>query len=130
LSERIVASSSLSPTHEILNVCTVGTLSPYHTYGSQRPSHDSRIIMSDENVTLLLSMSNGSGTDASQRVTSVADQVHGIAKLAFAHLVNDIYAPVLIALQPVLITTLGYSYFQAALLPVMHSLISSILPPV
>lgn len=75
-------------------------------------------------------MSNGSGTEASQRGTSVADQVHGIAKLAFAHLVNDIYAPVLIALQPVLITTLGYSYFQAALLPVIHSLISSLLQPV
>ena len=53
-----------------------------------------------------------------------------IAQLSFAHLVNDIYAPVLMALQPLLITTLGYSYTQAALLPVMHSLISSLLQPV
>jgi FSR family fosmidomycin resistance protein-like MFS transporter len=53
-----------------------------------------------------------------------------IAKLSLAHLINDIYAPVLMALQPLLITTLGYSYFQAALLPVMHSLISSLLQPV
>ncbi len=53
-----------------------------------------------------------------------------IAQLSFAHLVNDIYAPVLMALQPLLITTLGYSYVQAALLPVMHSLISSLLQPV
>ncbi|ACL17716.1 MFS transporter [Methanosphaerula palustris] len=53
-----------------------------------------------------------------------------ISELALAHLINDIYAPVLMALQPVLITTMGYSYFQAALLPVMHSLISSLLQPV
>jgi len=53
-----------------------------------------------------------------------------IAQLTLAHLINDIYAPVLMALQPLLITTLGYSYFQAALLPVMHSLISSVLQPV
>jgi len=53
-----------------------------------------------------------------------------IAQLTLAHLINDIYAPVLMALQPLLITTLGYSYFQAALLPVMHSLISSALQPV
>lgn len=53
-----------------------------------------------------------------------------ISELALAHLINDIYAPVLMALQPILITTMGYSYFQAALLPVMHSLISSLLQPV
>jgi len=53
-----------------------------------------------------------------------------IAQLTFAHLINDIYAPVLMALQPVLITSFGYSYFQAALLPVMHSLVSSLLQPV
>jgi FSR family fosmidomycin resistance protein-like MFS transporter len=53
-----------------------------------------------------------------------------IAQLTLAHLINDIYAPVLMALQPLLITTLGYSYTQAALLPVMHSLISSLLQPV
>jgi len=56
--------------------------------------------------------------------------VREIAQLTLAHLINDIYAPVLMALQPLLITTLGYSYTQAALLPVMHSLISSILQPV
>lgn len=53
-----------------------------------------------------------------------------IAQLTLAHLINDIYAPVLMALQPLLITTLGYSYSQAALLPVVHSLISSLLQPV
>jgi len=53
-----------------------------------------------------------------------------IGQLTLAHLVNDIYAPVLMALQPLLITTLGYSYVQAALLPVMHSLISSLLQPI
>lgn len=53
-----------------------------------------------------------------------------IAQLTLAHMINDIYAPVLMALQPLLITTLGYTYFQAALLPVMHSLISSLLQPV
>lgn len=57
-------------------------------------------------------------------------RVREIAQLTLAHLINDIYAPVLMALQPLLITTLGYSYFQAALLPVMHSLISSLLQPV
>ncbi|WP_292368108.1 MFS transporter [Methanoregula sp. UBA64] len=57
-------------------------------------------------------------------------RVREIAQLTLAHLINDIYAPVLMALQPLLITTLGYSYFQAALLPVMHSLISSALQPV
>ncbi|WP_421908750.1 MFS transporter [Methanolacinia petrolearia] len=45
-------------------------------------------------------------------------------------MVNVIYFPILVALQPVLITTLGYSYFQAALLPTMHSLLSSVLQPV
>jgi len=53
-----------------------------------------------------------------------------IAQLGFAHMVNDIYFPILMALQPVLVTTLGYSYFQAALLPTMHSLLSSILQPI
>jgi FSR family fosmidomycin resistance protein-like MFS transporter len=53
-----------------------------------------------------------------------------IVQLTLAHLINDIYAPVLMALQPLLITTLGYSYSQAALLPVVHSLISSLLQPV
>ena len=57
-------------------------------------------------------------------------RVREISQLTLAHLINDIYAPVLMALQPLLITTLGYSYTQAALLPVMHSLISSILQPV
>jgi len=53
-----------------------------------------------------------------------------IAQLGLAHMVNDIYFPILMALQPVLVTTLGYSYFQAALLPTMHSLLSSILQPI
>lgn len=53
-----------------------------------------------------------------------------VAKLSFAHLINDIYAPVLMAIQPVLIATLGYSYFEAALLPALHSIVSSLLQPV
>ncbi|NLV27998.1 MAG: MFS transporter [Methanomicrobiales archaeon] len=53
-----------------------------------------------------------------------------VAELSFAHLINDIYAPVLMALQPVLITMYGYGYFQAALLPVIHSLTSSMLQPI
>ena len=53
-----------------------------------------------------------------------------IGQLTLAHLINDIYAPVLMALQPVLITMYGYSYFEAALLPVTHSLVSSLLQPV
>lgn len=60
----------------------------------------------------------------------VATSLREISELTLAHLINDIYAPVLMALQPVLITTMGYSYLQAALLPVMHSLISSLLQPV
>lgn len=59
-----------------------------------------------------------------------ATRLREIFELTLAHLINDIYAPVLMALQPILITTMGYSYFQAALLPVMHSLISSLLQPV
>ena len=62
--------------------------------------------------------------------TPAPSRAREIAQLTLAHLINDIYAPVLMALQPLLITTLGYSYFQAALLPVMHSLISSLLQPV
>ncbi|MCA1915543.1 MFS transporter [Methanospirillum hungatei] len=52
-----------------------------------------------------------------------------IGELTIAHLINDIYAPVLMALQPVLITIYGYGYFEAALLPVVHSLTSSLLQP-
>ncbi|PWR69758.1 MFS transporter [Methanospirillum stamsii] len=52
-----------------------------------------------------------------------------VGELTIAHLVNDIYAPVLMALQPVLITMYGYGYFEAALLPVVHSLTSSLLQP-
>jgi FSR family fosmidomycin resistance protein-like MFS transporter len=43
---------------------------------------------------------------------------------------NDIYFPILMALQPVLVTMRGYSYFEAALLPVVHCLLSAILQPV
>jgi FSR family fosmidomycin resistance protein-like MFS transporter len=52
-----------------------------------------------------------------------------IGELTIAHLINDIYAPILMALQPVLITMYGYGYFEAALLPVVHSLTSSLLQP-
>lgn len=53
-----------------------------------------------------------------------------IGELTIAHLIHDIYAPVLMALQPVLITMYGYGYFEAALLPVVHSITSSLLQPV
>ncbi|MDD1729083.1 MAG: MFS transporter [Methanospirillum sp.] len=56
-------------------------------------------------------------------------QLRQIGQLTLAHLVNDIYAPVLMALQPVLITMYGYGYFEAALLPVTHSIVSSLLQP-
>jgi len=52
-----------------------------------------------------------------------------VSELAFAHLINDIYAPVLMAIQPVLIASLGYNYFEAALLPAAHCIISSVLQP-
>lgn len=57
-------------------------------------------------------------------------QLRQIGQLTLAHLINDIYAPVLMALQPVLITLYGYGYFEAALLPVTHSIVSSLLQPV
>ena len=57
------------------------------------------------------------------------NQLREIGQLTLAHLINDIYAPVLMALQPVLITMYGYSYFEAALLPVTHSLVSSLFQP-
>lgn len=56
--------------------------------------------------------------------------IRRVSELTVAHLINDIYAPVLMALQPVLITMYGYGYFEAALLPVVHSLTSSLLQPV
>lgn len=37
-------------------------------------------------------------------------RVREIARLTLSHLINDIYAPVRMALQPLLITNLGYSY--------------------
>ena len=67
---------------------------------------------------------------AADRPAGATSHLREITQLGFAHLVNDIYFPVLIALQPILITTLGYSYFQAALLPALHSILSSVLQPV
>lgn len=67
---------------------------------------------------------------AGGRLARVPDSFREIARLGLAHMVNDIYFPILMALQPVLVTTLGYSYFQAALLPTMHSLLSSVFQPV
>ena len=67
---------------------------------------------------------------AKHRLENLTENFREIIQLGFAHMVNDIYFPVLMALQPVLITTLGYSYFQAALLPTIHSLLSSVLQPV
>lgn len=57
-------------------------------------------------------------------------KIREVAELSCAHCINDIYAPVLMAIQPVLIATMGYSYFEAALLPAMHSIISSLLQPI
>ncbi len=52
-----------------------------------------------------------------------------ILNLFFAHLVNDIYTPVIMALLPLLMSTYGYSYFLAACLASTHSLASSVLQP-
>ena len=70
------------------------------------------------------------GSAATQDMAGVQGRFREIGRLGFAHCVNDIYFPILMALQPILITTLGYSYFQAALLPATHSLLSSALQPV
>ena len=67
---------------------------------------------------------------AAQGTTGISGQLREIVQLGFAHCVNDIYFPILMALQPILITTLGYSYFQAALLPATHSILSSVLQPI
>ena len=67
---------------------------------------------------------------AKYRLGNLPENFREIFRLGFAHMINDIYFPILMALQPVLITTLGYSYFQAALLPTMHSLLSSVFQPV
>lgn len=47
-----------------------------------------------------------------------------------AHLVNDIYTPVIMAMLPLLMSTYGYSYFLAACLASTHSLASSVLQPI
>ncbi len=77
----------------------------------------------------VIRMSEGAFQQHDQAAQSPS-RLREVAQLTLAHLINDIYAPVLMALQPLLITTLGYSYTQAALLPVMHSLISSLLQPI
>jgi len=74
-------------------------------------------------------VSNNTEGSAS-KLAAVPGHLREIAQLGFAHLVNDIYFPILMALQPVLVTTLGYTYFQAALLPALHSILSSVLQPV
>ncbi|MFH0967055.1 MAG: MFS transporter [Methanobacteriota archaeon] len=75
-------------------------------------------------------MNNSSKSIENQIKNNSEGKLREIAQLTFAHLINDIYFPVLLALQPILITTLGFSYFQASLLPAMHSIISSLLQPV
>ncbi len=53
-----------------------------------------------------------------------------VLHLFTAHLVNDIYTPVIMAMLPILVSTYGYSYFLAACLASTHSISSSILQPV
>jgi FSR family fosmidomycin resistance protein-like MFS transporter len=75
-------------------------------------------------------MSNNTVTINPEITAHAPNQTWEITQLALAHLVNDAYFPVLMALQPILITTLGYSYSQAALLVVTYSVLSSLLQPV
>lgn len=53
-----------------------------------------------------------------------------VLKLFTAHLVNDVYTPVIMAILPVLVSTYGYSYYLAACLAATHSISSSVLQPV
>ena len=55
---------------------------------------------------------------------------HTITGLAAAHLVTDIYMPVLPAILPLLIADNGYSYFTAGLLVTAYNVTSSFTQPV
>ncbi|WOF16875.1 MFS transporter [Methanoplanus sp. FWC-SCC4] len=58
------------------------------------------------------------------------EKVRSILGLSSAHLVNDIYSPVLPAILPLLIIQNGYSYFLAGLLVTVYNLSSSFTQPV
>lgn len=53
-----------------------------------------------------------------------------IVSLFLAHLVTDIYMPVITAVLPLLISTYGFSYFLAGLLVTSYNLTSSVTQPV
>ncbi|WP_301664801.1 MFS transporter [Methanoculleus frigidifontis] len=66
-------------------------------------------------------------TAASDTVTSNTKSVWG---LSTAHLVTDIYSPVLPAIMPLLIAQEGYTYFLAGLIITVYNLTSSFMQPV
>ncbi len=53
-----------------------------------------------------------------------------IVSLFFAHMVTDIYMPVITAILPLLISTYGFSYFLAGLLVTSYNLTSSATQPI
>ncbi len=63
---------------------------------------------------------------ASDTVTSNTKSVWG---LSTAHLVTDIYSPVLPAIMPLLIAQEGYTYFLAGLIITVYNLTSSFMQP-
>jgi len=52
-----------------------------------------------------------------------------IVSLFLAHMVTDIYMPVITAILPLLISTYGFSYFLAGLLVTSYNLTSSVTQP-
>jgi FSR family fosmidomycin resistance protein-like MFS transporter len=53
-----------------------------------------------------------------------------IVRVSIAHLVTDLYMPVLTAVLPLLISGRGYSYLMAGLLVTSYNITSSVLQPV
>lgn len=60
----------------------------------------------------------------------MTDQYKGVFSLFLAHLVTDIYMPVITAILPLFISLFGFSYFMAGLLVTSYNLTSSMTQPV
>jgi FSR family fosmidomycin resistance protein-like MFS transporter len=60
----------------------------------------------------------------------VTSKLPALSSLFLAHLVTDIYMPVISAIIPLLILTYGYSYLMAGLLVTAYNLTSSLFQPV
>jgi FSR family fosmidomycin resistance protein-like MFS transporter len=60
----------------------------------------------------------------------VTSKVPALSSLFLAHLVTDIYMPVISAIIPLLIITYGYSYLMAGLLVTAYNLTSSLFQPI